>query len=446
MNQYIESETMELKEKFSTSIVKEIVSFLNTEGGIIVVGIKDNGEIVGVNRLDDTLRKISDVITMQIEPNPQEEVYTEVKFEKGMPLILIHIQKGTKNIYCQKKYGFSSSGCTIRLGSTCKEMTAEQIRIRYEKNFVDSEYMLKKKSNICDLSFRELKIYYSEKGFHVNDHFETNLNLKNEKGEYNLLAELLADRNMIPFIFVKFESTNKASLSERYDFGYGCILTSYTKIRNKLISENICRSNTLMRPRIDQYLYDMDCVNEALLNAIVHNDWTISEPQISMFDNRIEILSHGGLPAGMTKKAFFEGVSKPRNTTLMRIFLSLDLVEHTGHGVPVIVKKYGDKVFEIEETYIKCTIPFDDGIMKYRIHNGPLYRNYVDEGLNRYLKPSDQKVLSYILTCPDATASQIAKENNLGQRTVERSIANLKNNGFIERMGSKRKGYWVVRK
>ena len=75
-------------------------------------------------------------------------------------------------------------------------MTAEQIRIRYEQNFVDSEYMLKKRSSLNELTFRELKIYYAEKGVHVNDSFETNLKLKNEKGEYNLLAELLADKKI----------------------------------------------------------------------------------------------------------------------------------------------------------------------------------------------------------------------------------------------------------
>ncbi|MGM9941890.1 MAG: RNA-binding domain-containing protein [Bulleidia sp.] len=343
MTRYIESETMELKEKYSDTIVKEIVSFLNTDGGTIVVGVKDNGTVTGVEKLDETLRKISDVITTQIEPNPQDEVTSEVKFDEGIPLILIRITKGARNIYCQKKYGFSSGGCTIRVGTTCKEMTPEQIRIRYEQNFTDNEYMLKKRAGLQDLTFRELKIYYTEKGFHINEHFETNMNLRNEKGEYNLLAELLADKNNIPFIFVKFQGSDKTSISERNDFGYGCILTVYSKIKNKLISENTCLTNTTVRPRIDRYLYDIDCVNEALLNAIVHNDWTITEPQISMFYNRIEILSHGGLPRGMTKKQFFEGVSKPRNATLMRIFLSMNLVEHTGHGIPTIVRKYGEE-------------------------------------------------------------------------------------------------------
>ncbi len=109
--------------------------------------------------------------------------------------------------------------------------------------------------------------------------FETNLNLRNESGEYNLLAELLSDKNNILFIFVKFQGHNKASISERSDYGYGCILTTYGKIKNRLQAENICISDTTVRPRKDTYLFDFDCVNEAILNALVHNDWTITEPQ-----------------------------------------------------------------------------------------------------------------------------------------------------------------------
>lgn len=79
MSRYIESETMELKEKYGDTIAREIVSFLNTDGGTIVVGVKGNGTVIGVDKLDETFRKISDIITMQIEPNPQDEVSTEVK-------------------------------------------------------------------------------------------------------------------------------------------------------------------------------------------------------------------------------------------------------------------------------------------------------------------------------------------------------------------------------
>ena len=120
------------------------------------------------------------------------------------------------------------------------------------------------------------------------------------------MADLLADRNNVLFIFVKFQGENKAAISARSDFGYGCILTAYGKIKNRLESENICISDITVRPRVDKYLFDYDSVNEAVLNAIVHNDWTITEPQISMFSNRLEILSHGGLLWELQKSILWE--------------------------------------------------------------------------------------------------------------------------------------------
>ena len=322
-------------------------------------------------------------------------------------------------------------------------MTSEQIKIRYEQNFIDNEYMLKKRSSMADLSFRELKIYYAEKGYHIldNSSFEKSLNLKNQNGEYNLLGELLADRNNIPLIFVKFHGINKASISETSDFGYGCLLTSYTKIKNRLIAENICVSDTTVRPRVDKFLYDIDCVNEAVLNALVHNDWTITEPQISMFSNRIEVLSHGGLPNGMTKKQFFEGISKPRNATLMRIFLSMGLVEHTGHGIPTIVEHYGEEAFEIETNYIKCTIQFDKDVMDKL---NKIIVSEINTVQNEILKPSEEKVLKAILSNPDDTALRIAEKIGLSQRTVERALTRLQQVGRIERIGNKRDGRWIV--
>ena len=87
MKQYIESETTELKEKNTDTICKEIVAFLNSMGGTIVIGVKDDGTVIGISDIDNTLKKISDVITTQIEPNPQDEIKTELKFDNGKTLI-----------------------------------------------------------------------------------------------------------------------------------------------------------------------------------------------------------------------------------------------------------------------------------------------------------------------------------------------------------------------
>lgn len=344
---YIESQSLELKEKFTDVIIRDIVAFLNTGGGILYVGIADDGEIKGIDddKMDEIQKKISEIITMQIEPNPQNEINVIPIVDSGKNIIQINIGKGFKPIYCIKKYGYSSKGCLARIGTTCREMSPEEIGNRYQKNFIDDDYILKAPAHYSPLSFDMLKILLTSKGYHINETaFESNFSLRMKNGDYNLMAELLSDKNMIPLIFVKFRGNNKASISQRSDYGSQSVLLGLQRLKDRLIAENICITDTTVRPRIDEYLYDMDCVTEALVNAVVHNDWTISEPLISFYDDRLEITSHGGIPKEISVSDFFNGVSHPRNSVLMRIFLKLGIVEHTGHGIPKIIEKYGKEL------------------------------------------------------------------------------------------------------
>lgn len=91
---YIETEFLELKEKFNDSVVKEIESFLNTEGGSIIIGVSDSGVPIGVDDVDETLRKISDVISDQIEPSAIDCVKPEIIYKNNKVLIKINVFKG----------------------------------------------------------------------------------------------------------------------------------------------------------------------------------------------------------------------------------------------------------------------------------------------------------------------------------------------------------------
>ena len=208
-------------------------------------------------------------------------------------------------------------------------------------------------------------------------------------------------------------------------------MSVYEKIKARLSAENICISDTTVRPRKDRYLFDYDAVNEAVLNALVHNDWTITEPQISVFSDRMEILSHGGLPNGMAIEDFYEGISHPRNSTLMRVFLNMGLTEHTGHGVPTIIEKYGKEVFEITDNYIKCKIPFDKKVLEL-------------SNKNVSLNKTEKAVLRLLIENSDRTANMIAIEIGVTKRTIERTLVSLQKKGKIEHIGSKRDGMWVV--
>ena len=138
-----------------------------------------------------------------------------------------------------------------------------------------------------------------------------------------------------------------------------------------------------------------------------------------MFNDRIEIFSHGGLPNGMTEKLFFEGISKPRNETLMRVFLMMNLTEHTGHGIPTIVDTYGKDVFEIDDHYIRCTIPFNKDVVS------KIVNNFNGTGREVKLTKTEKKVLELLIKNSDMIADELADEIGVTVRTIQRAYSSL---------------------
>ena len=296
MFEYDESNQVELKSTFKNdAILKEIVAFLNANGGTIYVGVNDDKSVCGIINIDESMRNLADITMTQIEPIPIDLIQGSIIFREGKTILKIEVLKGTYDLYCIKKYGYSQAGCIIRIGTSCRELPVEEINLRYKKRFASSnDYMLQIESGYGDITFNTLQISLINKGFHINSKsFEQNYHLRNDKNKYNQLAELLSDNNMIPMIFVKFKGENKSFVSERTDYGRNSIITAFYNMRNRLLSENICMTDTTIRPRKDTYLFDFDAVNEALVNAFVHNDWNIAEPLVSFYSNRLEILSHG---------------------------------------------------------------------------------------------------------------------------------------------------------
>ena len=123
----------------------------------------------------------------------------------------------------------------------------------------------------------------------------------------------------------------------------------------------------------------------------------------------------------------------------MRIFLSMGLVEHTGHGIPTIVERYGREAFEIENNYIRCVIPFDEDVMTHINKNVGM-----NVGMNVVLKPSEKEVLNAIIENPDDSAVKMAEKTGISIRTAERALSKLQQYGMVERIGSRRDGRWIV--
>lgn len=153
------------------------------------------------------------------------------------------------------------------------------------------------------------------------------------------------------------------------------------------------------------------------------------------FKDRIEILSHGGLPHSLTLEDFYRGISKPRNIRLMKIFSDLDIVDHTGHGIPIIIDKYGREVFDISDNHIIVTIPFNLEVVK-SINVG------VNVGVN--LNKMESKIIEFLLNNPALSAEKLSIKINKTKRTAERYLKSLQEKGYIERSGSDKSGYWKI--
>ena len=128
-------------------------------------------------------------------------------------------------------------------------------------------------------------------------------------------------------------------------------------------------------------------------------------------------------------------ISRPRNDMLMRIFMQMELTEHTGHGIPVIVSKYGRDVFHIGDSYINVVIPFDMAVSKTKRQN---------VSINVRINRTQRQVLQNLLEKPDMTSESLAEKLFLSPRTIARALQSLQKANIIQRVGSRKNGSWLV--
>ena len=240
----------------------------------------------------------------------------------------------------------------------------------------------------------------------------------------------MADNNGTSIKVARFNGTEKLDIVERNEFGRCCLIKSAINVLEKL---NVVNSTIVKvgadAMRKEHRLVNAEALREAVLNAIVHNDYINGAyPVFEIYDNRIEIVSSGGLPIGLSQDEFFEGRSLPRNKELMRIFSDMDLCEQLGSGMKKILKSYSKDCFNISEHFI--SVKFE-------------YQNKNDT-VNDTVNDTEKIILNLIKDNPSITISQLAKNTNKSRPTIARAIGSLKENGIIERVGSDKKGYWKI--
>ena len=349
-----------MKRELTKTLEEEVIAFLNyREGGFIYIGVDDNGSIFGVDNLDETLLIIKDKLKNNIEPSILGlfDIVTENYDDKT--IIKIVISSGPEKPYYLKSKGMTPKGCFIRIGSSKENMNNTMINDLYAKRVKNS--LKEIPSPRQDLTFSQLKIYYNEQKLKLNDNFLKNLDLLTSEGKYNYNAFLLSDENTISLKVVKYLGTNKVDLIENEEYGYRSLVTATRKILDKLDIENKTYAKIEYYGRKEIKKFDTEAIREAVINAIVHNDYSFgNSPIIELYQDRIEITSAGGLPQELSQEEFWSGITAPRNKELIRVFKDLDLIENIGSGINRILEVYDKSDFIFMEHYLRLSFKYRD--------------------------------------------------------------------------------------
>ena len=474
---FTETETTELKQKITETLVKEIVAFLNTAGGTVYVGVDDNGKVCGIDKLDENLKKTADILESQIMPDPRNFVELGTKYIDYKHIIEIKVKKGD-SLYYIKKYGRSVQGCYVRVGSTCRSMTEGQIEVTYNK-YLDTKIRITEiAGGIKHPTFQYLKLLLVENGFNINEKtFAENFHLLTKDGVYNKMSDLLADHNEVSIKVVRFKGKDKGDgIASRNEYGGKCLVVAMKQAFD-YCADVINGNRTSFRNglRVDTPLFDRNAFREVWFNACLHNNWADgTPPAVYIYTNRLEVISTGGLPANLTRDDFFRGVSKPVNEELAKLFIRLDLMEQTGYGIPLVTRHYGKEAFEFLDFFLRVTIPFayeidpeeidgenepiNDGETKNepinRFVNEPINVFKASEPINEGEKNIDGKnesinepirnMLDVIAEFPYWTKERFAERIGISRSSVTRLLTKLVQMGKIRRVGSNKSGHWEI--
>ena len=360
-----ETNRIENKELLNEDFEQEVIAFLNyKEGGIIYVGINKNGQVVGVDNTDLTQLQIKDRIKNNIQPSTLGLFDVTVETIDNKEVIKVIISSGTEKPYYLRKKGRTPEGCYIRIGSSKERMTERMIEEMFARRIKNS--LKEIESPRQDLTFRQLKIHYEGNGMILNDNFARNLNLLTDEGKYNYNAYLLADENNISIKLVKYLGTSKMELIENQEYGYCCLITATQRILDRLTAENTVYAKIEYNGRKEVEMIDSKALKEAVINAMVHSDYTLTTtPIIELYSDRIEITSGGRLPQGLSQEEFLEGVTAPRNKELIRVFKDVDLIENIGSGVLRILDAYDKSCFKFMDHFLRVSFKYKENPFKY---------------------------------------------------------------------------------
>lgn len=351
-----ESERIEYKQQFVDDIYKQVIAFANTQGGVIYIGIDDEGNLTGIDNVDETYTKLANGIRDAISPDVTMFVRYELQDNK---VISIEVGEGSYKPYYLKSKGMKPKGVYVRQGASTVQASPEQIRQMIKQadgdNYEDCRCLEQ------ELTFEEAKVAFKRYGVDFSTEKFRALGITKNDVFANL-ALLISDQCVHTTKIAVFNDELCTEFRDSKEFG-GSIFKQFENAIDYLSLCNKTLSTIKGVIRTDKKDYPDEAIREALLNAIVHRDYSFSGSIIiNVNDNKMEFISLGGLLPGLSTEDIRIGISQPRNKKLAEIFHRLRLIESYGTGIRRIFKLY-------ENCPVQPTIEATDNAFKLVLPN-----------------------------------------------------------------------------
>ena len=430
-----ETETVELKSVVMDDIKKEIIAFANCDGGTVYVGVADDGTVLGVENADECALQIFNMVRDAVKPDVTMFIHYETQEYEGKAVVAVSIQRGTKRPYYLAKKGLRPEGVYVRQGYSSVPATDTAIRKMIKETDGDSFENMRSINQA--LTFEATKKEFEKRGVAFGQPQMQTLKLVSTDGVYTNLGLLLSEQCLHTIKAAVFEGTDQNVFKDRREFS-GSLMQQLNEVYDYIDFHNQTHATFQKLLRMDIRDYPEVAVREALLNSLVHRDYSFrASTLISIYDDRIEFVSIGGLLPGLALDDLMMGVSVCRNPNLANIFYRLQLIEAYGTGMKKIMGAYANTSVQPKITTtnnaFKIILPNVNASTKVAETHEKI-ENVTAPALNL----SEEKILRFLTEHSAITRKETQTLLDVSQSTAGRILRAMVDNGQIRQLGGSR--------
>lgn len=446
-----ESETVDLKEVFVDDIKKEIIAFANCNGGKLYIGVQNDGIVVGLDDPDATALQISNMVRDAIKPDITMFLHYETLEENGKKIVAVDIQRGTDRPYYIAKKGMRPEGVYVRQGYSAVPATDAAIRQMIKETGGDRFEAMRSMNQ--ELTFETTEKEFQLRKVEFGMQQMRTLKLIDQDGLYSNLAMLLSDQCVHTIKVAVFQGKDQTVFKDRREFA-GALMKQMNDVYDYIDFHNQTHATIEKLLRIDVRDYPEIAVREALLNLLVHRDYAFSASAlISIYEDRMEFVSIGGLMPGIDLEDVMAGISICRNQDLANVFYRLHLIEAYGTGISKIIGAYADEeekpVIETTRNTFKIILPNINAMReKVRISEPEAKEENPETNKEdtQELSSEEEQVLEYAGKHEDFTKNDVVSLLKVSASTAARVIRGLVKRNFLKRNGKARNTYYTLQK